>query len=94
MERIGTVMYNVWLPDRQQLIRSHSNQLRKRHGGADATEAESQPTIPLDLLLNTWGIKPSGPSESPEPAGSPEVSLPHPDSPLTYPEDEQLNELQ
>ncbi|XP_039450654.1 uncharacterized protein K02A2.6-like [Culex pipiens pallens] len=94
VERIGTVMYNVWLPDRQQLIRSHSNQLRKRHGGADATEAESQPTIPLDLLINTWGIKPPGPSESPEPAGSPEASLPYPDSPLTYPEDEQLNELQ
>lgn len=93
VEKIGTVMYNVWLPDRQQLIRSHSNQLRKRHGEVKEAEA-AQTTIPLDLLLNTWGIRSPGSAESPDRADSPEAPLPYPENPLPYPVDEQLNELQ
>ncbi|XP_058836876.1 uncharacterized protein K02A2.6-like [Topomyia yanbarensis] len=65
VERIGTVMYNVWLPDRS----------------TDVWKTENQTIVLLDLLLNTWDIKPSGSSEIPE-------------APQPYPEDVEYNELQ
>ncbi|XP_055622801.1 uncharacterized protein K02A2.6-like [Toxorhynchites rutilus septentrionalis] len=59
VERIGRVIYNVWLPERQRLIRSHSNQLRKRHGDCIGEPEQAEQAIPLDILLDTWGLKPS-----------------------------------
>lgn len=56
VERVGRVMYNVWLPERQRLIRSHSNQLRKRYNDVNQTPGEVEPSIPLDILLGAWGL--------------------------------------
>ncbi|XP_055622875.1 uncharacterized protein K02A2.6-like [Toxorhynchites rutilus septentrionalis] len=66
VERVGTVIYNVWIPQQQQLIRSHSNQLRKRYGSEVPTMSETDPSISLDILLGSWGLNPSNPSAAPE----------------------------
>lgn len=75
VERVGQVMYNVWLPERQRLIRSHSNQLRKRYESEASKSPKADPSIPLDILLGTWGLNPSNPSaasEEVEPPAGPE----------------------
>lgn len=56
VERVGRVMYNVWLPERQRLIRSHSNQLRKRYNDVNEVPNQVEPSIPLDILLGAWGL--------------------------------------
>ncbi|XP_055543306.1 uncharacterized protein K02A2.6-like [Wyeomyia smithii] len=56
VERIGAVIYNVWIPERQQLLRSHNNQLRKRHGNSLSNDTVSDTSVPLDLSLNACGI--------------------------------------
>lgn len=56
VERIGTVLYNVWVPDRQQLMRCHSNQLRNRFEDNPEEAPKSENPVPLDLLLDTWGL--------------------------------------
>ncbi|XP_055604787.1 uncharacterized protein K02A2.6-like [Uranotaenia lowii] len=65
LERIGKVMYNIWLPGLAILIRSHCNQLRTRHEaeGQQSTSSESQlPQVPLNILLDSWGLGNSNPS--------------------------------
>ncbi|XP_062551039.1 uncharacterized protein K02A2.6-like [Armigeres subalbatus] len=59
VECIGRVMYNVWLPEQQRLIRSHSNQLRKRYNDDNVAPGHTEPNIPLDLLLGAWGLNQS-----------------------------------
>ncbi|XP_062704639.1 uncharacterized protein K02A2.6-like [Aedes albopictus] len=49
VERVGRVMYNVWL-------RSHSNQLRKRYNDVNEVPNQVEPSIPLDILLGAWGL--------------------------------------
>ncbi|XP_055604793.1 uncharacterized protein K02A2.6-like [Uranotaenia lowii] len=65
LERIRKVMYNIWLPGLAILIRSHCNQLRIRHeaGGHQSTSSEFQlPQVPLNILLDSWGLGNSNPS--------------------------------
>lgn len=81
VERIGTVLYNVWVSDRQQLMRCHSNQLRNRFEDNPEDAPKSEKTVPLDLLLDTWGLNPATASDESD------------DVPIG-PEDEELAELQ
>ncbi|XP_055588819.1 uncharacterized protein K02A2.6-like [Uranotaenia lowii] len=70
IERIGRVMYNIWLPSKQNLIRSHCNQLRTRYEAGKEANSEAIPEttqVPLSILLDSWGLRPT-----PEP----EVELP------------------
>ncbi|XP_053687313.1 uncharacterized protein K02A2.6-like [Sabethes cyaneus] len=82
VERVGRVMYNVWLPELQRLIRSHSNQLRTRYGDETSDSREAEPVVPLDILLGAWGISPTKPSDTTIEVGPPPVAA------------EELNELQ
>ncbi|XP_038106927.1 uncharacterized protein K02A2.6-like [Culex quinquefasciatus] len=50
LERVGAVVYNVWLPSKQDLIRSHCNQLRKRHESEAVESTEEQQ--PLSQQFN------------------------------------------
>ncbi|XP_039452532.1 uncharacterized protein K02A2.6-like [Culex pipiens pallens] len=58
LERVGRVIYNVWLPTKQNLIRSHCNQMKQRcESDDDAAAKPSQSVqIPLDILLESWGL--------------------------------------
>lgn len=59
IERVGKVMYNIWLPSKQDLIRSHCNQLRTRHeaeGQQEAAVATADSKVPLAILLDSWGL--------------------------------------
>ncbi|XP_038116866.1 uncharacterized protein K02A2.6-like [Culex quinquefasciatus] len=76
IECVGRVMYNVWLPERQRLIRSHSNQLRPRYDDCDGVPDQAEQTIPLDILLGAWGLKPSGDSTTTEAAPPPPPAEP------------------
>ncbi|XP_053686364.1 uncharacterized protein K02A2.6-like [Sabethes cyaneus] len=62
IERIGRVMYNIWLPSKQNLIRSHCNQLRTHQLAESAAETETTPSsvqVPLSILLDSWGLRPT-----------------------------------
>ncbi|XP_055522952.1 uncharacterized protein K02A2.6-like [Wyeomyia smithii] len=58
IERIGSVLYNIWLPAKETLIRSHCNQLRSRKQAAPQDEQGQAASlnIPLSILLDTCGI--------------------------------------
>ncbi|XP_062711901.1 uncharacterized protein K02A2.6-like [Aedes albopictus] len=75
VERIGQVMYNIWLPDRQRLIRCHGNQLRKRYDTSSSPPEVIGPQVPLEILLDTWSLNPSSSGaavETVEPPAEPE----------------------
>ncbi|KXJ74169.1 hypothetical protein RP20_CCG014257 [Aedes albopictus] len=77
IERIGSVMYNIWLPSKQNLVRSHCNQMRKRYESEDNTQLSSTPIhaqVPLAILLDSWGLRNTIPE--------PEVESSQPVSPL------------
>lgn len=60
IERIGSVMYNVWLSSKQNLIRSHCNQMRSRYeseGSARNISAPANTQVPLSILLDSWGLR-------------------------------------
>ncbi|XP_055543310.1 uncharacterized protein K02A2.6-like [Wyeomyia smithii] len=63
--RIGRVIYNVWLPAKRDLVRSHANQLKKRYESekprAPVTQQTSQ--IPLNILLESCGVSKSSTTE-------------------------------
>ncbi|XP_053690842.1 uncharacterized protein K02A2.6-like [Sabethes cyaneus] len=78
VEKIGDVMYNVWIEGRR-LIRSHINQLRCRVLDGTASTIfegsqtkELQQPFPLDIVL--------APSVSPKPTEATHVNLPAADS--------------
>ncbi|XP_058449437.1 uncharacterized protein K02A2.6-like [Malaya genurostris] len=56
IDRLGKVMYNIWLPEKKSLIRSHCNQMRSRHQpehqGTEAVEVQ----IPLNILLESCNL--------------------------------------
>ncbi|XP_055633657.1 uncharacterized protein K02A2.6-like [Toxorhynchites rutilus septentrionalis] len=56
LERIGKVMYNVWLPGKQTMIRSHCNQLRTRHHSENQLSATEPAKAPLSILLDSWNL--------------------------------------
>ncbi|XP_058444432.1 uncharacterized protein K02A2.6-like [Malaya genurostris] len=65
IERIGKVMYNVWLPSKRALIRSHCNQLRSRYETEQQrteTESVEDSPVPLTILLDSCGLN-TGTSE-------------------------------
>lgn len=61
IERIGKVNYNVFLEDRQRLIRSHANQLKTRVPERRTAPAD-QPT-PLSVFFDGFGL--AIPTETP-----------------------------
>ncbi|XP_062533429.1 uncharacterized protein K02A2.6-like [Armigeres subalbatus] len=63
IERIGKVNYNVFLVDRQRLIRSHANQLKKR--AADPVRKDS---TPLSIFVDEFGLSSPTPVRDPVPA--------------------------
>ncbi|XP_055623717.1 uncharacterized protein K02A2.6-like [Toxorhynchites rutilus septentrionalis] len=81
VEKIGDVMYNVWVEDRR-MLRSHINQLRSRLA---AGAIPKQPTVhatlnqhslPLDILLDAWDLPSQSPGpSSPEPVSSAERTM-------------------
>lgn len=91
LERIGRVVYNVWLSGKQNLIRSHCNQMRQR---SESNEIEpKQPSqFPLSILLGSWGLNnpttepeelhnqqlPSVNFQEPQPIGNPQRQSQHP----------------
>ncbi|XP_055606665.1 uncharacterized protein K02A2.6-like [Uranotaenia lowii] len=58
IERVGHVLYNVWLTDGQNLVRSHCNQLRKRNSPDQPDQQQSSDSVrlPLDILLGSCGM--------------------------------------
>ncbi|XP_055585017.1 uncharacterized protein K02A2.6-like [Uranotaenia lowii] len=60
IERIGNVMFNVWLNQQRRLIRSHTNQLRARGDHqVEALVPEDQRVssrLPLHVLLGDFGL--------------------------------------
>ncbi|XP_055605612.1 uncharacterized protein K02A2.6-like [Uranotaenia lowii] len=58
IERVGRVIYNVWLTVKQNLVRSHCNQLRKRFKNDEVEHnvQKQNPEIPLAILLESWGL--------------------------------------
>lgn len=62
MERIGSIMYNVWVNDRR-MIRSHVNQLKNR--GAATYQSNEKRSLPLDILLSEYNIVKPSSSSSP-----------------------------
>lgn len=69
-EKIGRVMYTVWVNDRRLTI-SHVNQLRDRGVSSDSDPAH-QRELPLDVLLESWNLpRPTTPVGSPSPVRSP-----------------------
>ncbi|XP_053692481.1 uncharacterized protein K02A2.6-like [Sabethes cyaneus] len=69
LERIGRVIYNVWLPGKRDLVRSHANQLKKRYESEQpATRVQQQSTqIPLTVRLESCGLRESTTTEPAEP---------------------------
>ncbi|XP_062539027.1 uncharacterized protein K02A2.6-like [Armigeres subalbatus] len=60
LERIGRVIYNLWLPEKQNLSRSHCNQLKKRYESEQlASTAQNKCT---QIALTTVPVVPE-PSE-------------------------------
>ncbi|XP_055613639.1 uncharacterized protein K02A2.6-like [Uranotaenia lowii] len=60
LERVGNVIYNVWLPQKSKLIRSHCNQMRQRCESAEESiKSKSSARIPLSILLDSWGLSES-----------------------------------
>lgn len=74
MERIGKVMYNVWLLSRQTLIRSHCNQLRTRYQSENLQHQQSsaEPEVPLSILLDDCGLSSASPPETGQRPAPPE----------------------
>ncbi|XP_055633009.1 uncharacterized protein K02A2.6-like [Toxorhynchites rutilus septentrionalis] len=70
VERIGCVMYNVWV-DNRKLIRSHINQLKSR--GAMTHRGNKKQSIPLDILLSECDVNTPAVMRTPVP--SPEHRL-------------------
>ncbi|XP_055622017.1 uncharacterized protein K02A2.6-like [Toxorhynchites rutilus septentrionalis] len=69
MEKLGSVMYNVWVDDRK-MIRSHINQLRRR-STAETTKKQQmdRSNLPLSILLDEWALPKSTLSTSNSTAG-------------------------
>ncbi|XP_062537880.1 uncharacterized protein K02A2.6-like [Armigeres subalbatus] len=79
LERIGNVMFNVWVEDRR-MLRSHINQLRNRTSAGRVATSGTTPSrtsnqqLPLDILLQAWNLhqpsqpQPSCPSALPTPS--------------------------
>lgn len=66
IERIGMVMYNIWLTSKRNLVRSHCNQLRTRYDAEDEGQTEhreTDPSVPLSILLSSWGLQDSSHEE-------------------------------
>lgn len=76
VERIGQVMYNVWV-DSRKLIRSHINQLKSR--GATSHQKSKNRILPLDILLSECNV--NKPSTTPNPV----PTTPPPDPRLELP---------
>ncbi|KXJ79420.1 hypothetical protein RP20_CCG001205 [Aedes albopictus] len=80
IERIGKVNYNVFLVDRQRLIRSHANQLKKRA----ADPVRTLDSTPLSVFVDEFGLSCPTPVRHPHPGprpGNPTVpATPEPDS--------------
>ncbi|XP_062704509.1 uncharacterized protein K02A2.6-like [Aedes albopictus] len=61
LERIGNVMFNVWVEDRR-MLRSHINQLRSRAGADNTPRPSTIPSkagkhqLPLDILLQECNL--------------------------------------
>lgn len=59
MERLGHVMYNVWV-DNRKMIRSHINQLRSRTMARTTTNKQvNRSSLPLSVLLDEWALSKS-----------------------------------
>ncbi|XP_029709184.2 uncharacterized protein K02A2.6-like [Aedes albopictus] len=56
IERIGSVTYNVFLEDRQRLIRSHTNQLKHRAVDSAPDPVPSQSSSPLSIFFDGFGL--------------------------------------
>lgn len=58
VERLGAVMYNIWLNSKQTLIRSHCNQLRTRYAADEQQHSTTpaDPEVPLSILLDNCGL--------------------------------------
>ncbi|XP_055644013.1 uncharacterized protein K02A2.6-like [Toxorhynchites rutilus septentrionalis] len=75
LERLGDVMYNVWL-EGDRLQRSHINQLRGRTVPDSVPDQLANPgsncdsKLPLDVLLEAWNL--------PEPGSTTQGSFPTP----------------
>jgi hypothetical protein len=60
IERIGSVMYNVLLEDSKKLVRIHINQVDKStfdHLSSSPINHPRNLNLPLDILLEDFGIK-------------------------------------
>ncbi|XP_055615172.1 uncharacterized protein K02A2.6-like [Toxorhynchites rutilus septentrionalis] len=68
LERIGQVMYNVWLPGKQIMIRSHCNQLRTRHHSENKLPATEPAKAPLSILLDSWNLQSPTPVQEERPS--------------------------
>lgn len=58
LERVGSVMYNVWVEERR-LLRTHINQMRSRSDlwpALDRAPRNSCDQLPLDVLLDAWSL--------------------------------------
>ncbi|XP_062698942.1 uncharacterized protein K02A2.6-like [Aedes albopictus] len=90
VEKIGDVMYNVWVENRR-MLRSHINQLRSRMA-TDSTPKQSagqvtsrQHSLPLDILLGAWNLpshSPSTPTSAAPPIAPRSVSVSSPEPTL------------
>lgn len=56
IERIGRVNYNVFLEDRQRLIRSHTNQLKQRAAESVPDRDANQGPSPLSVFFDGFGL--------------------------------------
>ncbi|XP_062700352.1 uncharacterized protein K02A2.6-like [Aedes albopictus] len=91
VEKIGDVMYNVWVED-HRMLRSHINQLRSRQAAGTTPKqpvrqaASSQHSLPLDILLGAWNL-PSRLPGTPTPSLVPSASASSPTlGPVSSPE--------
>ncbi|XP_062537710.1 uncharacterized protein K02A2.6-like [Armigeres subalbatus] len=50
LERIGRVIYNVWLPEKRNLIRSHCNQLKKRYESEQLSSTAQNKCTQIPLI--------------------------------------------
>lgn len=75
VERLGKVMYNVWLPTKQNLIRSHCNQMRTRYQSDEkqqATQTSAESPVPLNILLDSCGLSTTSSPQAEDPPDLPE----------------------
>ncbi|XP_062702030.1 uncharacterized protein K02A2.6-like [Aedes albopictus] len=77
IEQKGSVVYNVLLQDekRQGLIRSHTNQLRKRKPD-EKCEASAEQPLPLQVLLEEFSCPDHVPTEDIENPGNSQLDIP------------------